>query len=112
MLFPSGGNYLTGAFNVSSHSIVVIEAGATVTGSLRGEDYPLVDPILGPHPYSGSMPHPLIYTSGETNVSLTGGGTVDGLDQPRGTQAGQAIGLVQLVIARTQLLGNGVGVRL
>ena len=82
LLFPSGGNFLTGPFNISSHSIVVIEAGATVTGSPRGEDYPLVDPIMGPHPYGGSMPHPLIYATGATNVTLTGGGTVDGLDQP------------------------------
>ena len=60
LLFPSGGNFLTGPFNISSNSIVVIEAGATVTGSIREEDYPLVDPIAGPHPYGGSMPHPLI----------------------------------------------------
>jgi polygalacturonase len=82
LLFPSGGNFLTGPFNISSNSIVVIEAGATVTGSIREEDYPLVDPIAGPHPYGGSMPHPLIYATGATNVTLTGGGTVDGLDQP------------------------------
>jgi polygalacturonase len=74
MLFPSAGNFLTGPFNISSHSIVVIEAGATVTGSPRGEDYPLVDPIAM---YGwGSMPHPLIYATGATNVTLTGGGTV------------------------------------
>jgi polygalacturonase len=80
LLFPSGGNFLTGPFNISSHSIVVIEAGATVTGSPRPEDYPLVDPIAMYG--SGSMPHPLIYALGATNVTLTGGGTVDGLDQP------------------------------
>ena len=32
LLFPSGGKFLTGPFNISSHSVVVIEAGATVTG--------------------------------------------------------------------------------
>ena len=82
LLFPAGGNFLTGPFNISSHSIVVVEAGATVTGSPRAEDYPLVDPILGPEPYGGSMPHPLVYAVDATNVTLTGGGTVDGLDQP------------------------------
>ena len=82
LLFPAGGNFLIGPLNISSHSTVVIEAGATVTGSPRGEDFPLVDPIGGPPPYAGSMPHPLIYTTGATNVTLTGGGTVDGLDQP------------------------------
>jgi polygalacturonase len=82
LLFPSGGKFLTGPFNISSHSVVVIEAGAIVTGSPRKVDYPLVDPITGPHPYGGSMPHPLIYATGVTNVTLTGGGIVDGLDQP------------------------------
>jgi len=80
LLFPSPGNFLTGPFNISSHSVVVIEAGATVTGSPRPEDYPLILPIAMYG--SGSMPHPLIYTTGATNVTLTGGGTVDGLDQP------------------------------
>ena len=80
LLFPAGGAYLTAPFNVSSHSIVAIEAGATVTGSPRAEDFPLVDPI---EMYGwGSMPHPLIYATGATNVTLTGGGKIDGLDQP------------------------------
>lgn len=42
LLFPSGGTFLTGAFNVTSNTHVEIEHGATVLGSTRGEDWPLV----------------------------------------------------------------------
>lgn len=43
LLFPSGGTYLTGAFNITSNdTVVLIEQGATVLGSTRGEDWPLV----------------------------------------------------------------------
>ena len=42
LLFPSGRTFLTGAFNVTSNTHVEIEHGATVLGSTRGEDWPLV----------------------------------------------------------------------
>ena len=42
LLFPAGKTYLTGSFNLSSNTHVEIQKGATVLGSTRGEDWPLV----------------------------------------------------------------------
>ena len=39
LLFPTGGTYLTGAFNLSSHTTLVVERGAAIVGS------PLASPI-------------------------------------------------------------------
>ena len=38
--------YLTGAFNLTSNSVLVIEPEATILGSQRGDgdDYPLIPP--------------------------------------------------------------------
>ena len=80
LIFPAGGTYLTGAFNLSSHSIVLVEAGATIVGSPRVEDWPLVEPM--PYFGWGSMNQGLVYAVGAVNITLTGGGTIDGLDQP------------------------------
>ena len=81
--------YLTGAFNVSSHTYVDIEAGATVLGSTRGEDWPLLTAaVVWPQFGHGSdcvpgqescrlMHQALLFSWGSTNVTLGGGGTFD-----------------------------------
>ena len=42
VLFPGPGTYLTGSFNVTSHTRVIIEPRATVLGSTKGDDWPPV----------------------------------------------------------------------
>ena len=44
LLFPPG-TYLTGAFNLSSNTLMFLEKNATVKGSDRGEDWPLIEPL-------------------------------------------------------------------
>jgi spore germination protein YaaH len=80
LLFPRDKTYLTGCINLSSHTTVVIEPGATVVGSPQVDDWPLIDPL--PYMGWGSMNQGLLYCTGCVNVTLTGGGTIDGLDQP------------------------------
>ena len=90
LLFPGPGKtYLTGAFNLSSHTHVEIEPGATVLGSTRGEDWPLlVAATVWPQMGHGSdcppgaescrlMHQALVFSWGQTNVSLGGGGALD-----------------------------------
>lgn len=104
LLFPSPGSaavgsvsnvgmYLTGAFNLTSNSVLVIEPEATILGSQRGDgdDYPLIPPL----PWYGCdrdctdgpcrcdvMRQALIYSNDANNVTLTGGGTVNGQGTP------------------------------
>jgi hypothetical protein len=89
LLFPAPRTYLTGAFNVSSHTHVEIPPGATVLGSTRGEDWPLLDaravwPQFGhgsdcvPGAESCRLMHQaLIFSWGAVNVSMGGGGSWD-----------------------------------
>jgi polygalacturonase len=81
--------YLTGAFNVSSNTYVEIQRGATVLGSVRGADWPLLHaatvwPQFGhgsdcvPGEESCRLMHQaLLFSWNTTNVSLGGGGTFD-----------------------------------
>lgn len=89
LLFPAGKTYLTGAFNLSSNTHVEIEVGATILGSTRGDDWPLVVartvwPQMGhgsdcpPGAESCRLMHQaLVFGWGQTNVSLSGGGALD-----------------------------------
>lgn len=93
LLFPfstgSNSTYLTGAFNISSHTYVHIEPGATVLGSTRGVDWPLLHaatvwPQFGhgsdckPGTESCRLMHQaLLFSWNATNVSLGGGGQFD-----------------------------------
>jgi hypothetical protein len=45
VIFPALGQYLTGAFNVSSNTVVYIEKDAAILGSTDGKDYPLIQPL-------------------------------------------------------------------
>jgi polygalacturonase len=89
LLFPAPGTFLTGAFNISSNIMVEIELGATVLGSTRGEDWPLlvanqVWPQFGhgsdcvPGSESCRLMHQsLLFGWNATNVTISGGGTFD-----------------------------------
>ena len=95
LLFPRSSTtslttYLSGSFNVTSHTIVRVEAGVTILGHSKGELWPLVDPNrVWPQFGHGSdctpgdedcrlMHQALIFSWNSTNITLSGGGTVDG----------------------------------
>ena len=89
LLFPAGGTYLTGAFNLSSHTVMRVEAGATVLGSTHGEDWPLlVAAEVWPQMGHGSdcvpgteacrlMHQAMVFARGASNITITGGGAID-----------------------------------
>ncbi len=97
LLFPAsrGGNgddgpkYLTGSFNLSSNTQLVVEAGATVLGSTRGDDWPLVlAREVWPQFGHGSdcspgdrsceyMHQAFIFAWNQVNITIEGQGTID-----------------------------------
>eukprot|EP00039_Didymoeca_costata_P001511 m.53034 g.53034 ORF g.53034 m.53034 type:complete len:429 (+) comp10836_c1_seq2:109-1395(+) len=89
LLFPAPGTYLTGAFNISSNTVVYVAQGAKILGSTRGDDWPLlvardVWPQMGhgsdcvPGDESCRLMHQALLFSWHTNnVTVTGGGEVD-----------------------------------
>lgn len=94
VLFPGPGTYLTGSFNVTSHTRVIIEPRATVLGSTKGDDWPPVvarevwpqfghgsDCVPG-SPECRLMHQSLLFAWDATNVSMTGGGNFDCNSQP------------------------------
>ena len=91
LLFPAGKTVLTAPFNLSSHTTLTVEAGATILCSTRGEDYPLVQ-VLPWIPFDspaapGYWPQPCVffdgsaegrYADGGRNITVQGPGTLDG----------------------------------
>ena len=86
LLFPTGHTFLTGAFNISSNT--VLEVQGTIMGSSSGDDWPLVDALaVWPQMGHGSdctggncrwMHQALIFGWNIVNVTISGGGAVDG----------------------------------
>ena len=91
LLFPQHNKsvYLTGAFNLTSHCVLEVQAGATVLGSPDGDDWPLVDAAtLWPQFGHGSdcvpgtaacarMHQAFVLAWQVVNLTLTGSGTID-----------------------------------
>ena len=91
LVFPAGKTVLTAPFNLSSHTTLTVEAGATILCSTRGEDYPLVQ-VLPWIPFDspaapGYWPQPCVYfdggaegryADGGRNITVQGPGTLDG----------------------------------
>jgi polygalacturonase len=77
VLFPPG-HYLTGAIALQSNVTLEVEAGATILGSPDPEDYPLRDSGWGVGRQERSS---LIWAEKAENVTLRGGGTIDGQGQ-------------------------------
>jgi polygalacturonase len=72
----AGGRYLTGPLMLRSRTGLHIEADAVLMGTRRARDYPVIATR-----WEGAAhhaPQPLIFARGETDVSVTGAGTVDG----------------------------------
>ncbi|BFV61231.1 hypothetical protein KCMC57_up63350 [Kitasatospora sp. CMC57] len=66
------GRYLSGALTLPGDLVLQIDAGATLLASTDAADYPLV----------GSKRSPLLGASGVNNLTITGGGTIDGQGAP------------------------------
>ena len=83
VLLSAPGLYLTGALNLSSNQVLRVETGASLLASQDVADYPVVASFPS---YLGSRDIPnstcrfgaVIGGVGATNVSITGGGLIDG----------------------------------
>lgn len=96
LLFPSGGVYLTGPFNLSSNSVLRVESGATILGNSNdtADPWPLLDAgAVWPQFGHGSdcipgsaecrlMHQALIFAWQVTNVTIEGSGTIDAQGGP------------------------------
>ena len=90
--FPANHTFVTGPFNLTSHAF--LEVGGSVLGSKNSTDWPLVDAgAVWPQFGHGSdctpgsdtcrlMHQALVFAWNATNISLGGGGTIDGHGQP------------------------------
>eukprot|EP01012_Entosiphon_sulcatum_P020697 TRINITY_DN25586_c0_g3_i2.p1 TRINITY_DN25586_c0_g3~~TRINITY_DN25586_c0_g3_i2.p1 ORF type:complete len:259 (-),score=36.69 TRINITY_DN25586_c0_g3_i2:532-1308(-) len=82
VVFPSSGRYLTGPFNLTSHITLEVQPNATVLGVQDASLYPVLPP-LPTYGVSRDLNLPLryqslIYARNATNVTITGGGVIDG----------------------------------
>ena len=97
LLFPARRRYLTGAFNLSSHTVLRLEANAVIHGSGISSEYPLLTlfeiwPWFGPTrqlPGCGGaatrfMHQPFVFAWRQRNISIVvdEGGTLDGNGWP------------------------------
>ena len=98
LLFPRGKVYLTGALNLSSNTLLKLEAGAVIrgTGDTSGGDYPLLTlskfwrwfgetrTLPGCSGATQFMYSPTIFAHNQRNISIVAeeGGTLDGYGLP------------------------------
>eukprot|EP00040_Diaphanoeca_grandis_P008736 m.46253 g.46253 ORF g.46253 m.46253 type:complete len:440 (-) comp20183_c0_seq3:233-1552(-) len=76
-----GRNYLTGAFNLSSNTVLDIQSGATIQGIQNAAL--MYYPVIAPLPSYGTIRNParcqaLVMCTNAVNVSISGGGVIDG----------------------------------
>jgi len=77
-VYLSNGTFLSGTIILKSHVGLHIEHGAVLMGSTMPEDYKVIefnDPITSEKYNLGKA---LIYSEGESNISITGNGVIDG----------------------------------
>uniref|UniRef100_A0A914DWA4 Pectate lyase superfamily protein domain-containing protein n=1 Tax=Acrobeloides nanus TaxID=290746 RepID=A0A914DWA4_9BILA len=74
VIFDSGYSFVTGALNMTNN--VILDIRGTILASLNASDYPIV--LVGPWMYYGLVKQPLIASYNATNITITGGGTIDG----------------------------------
>lgn len=73
----SSGVYLTGSIELRSDVELQVQRGATVLGSTNLADYFERTPRLKSY-NNGFLKHSLFYAEGQSNVSITGNGIIDG----------------------------------
>jgi hypothetical protein len=77
------GTWLTGPFNLSSNTVLHVAAGATIAGNRDPSVYPIVvlqpldEAFRAPH-FNNSQYMALVSAYGASNVTVTGGGVIDG----------------------------------
>jgi polygalacturonase len=72
----ASGTFLIGPIILRSHIRLEIEPGATLVGSQDKEDYPETQELRE------AAVQPLIQATGAEDITITGGGTIDGAGQP------------------------------
>lgn len=96
VVFDEKYRFLTGAFNATSNVIIDVRGTILATNASDGFHYPVIEPcpwigggVDGNNEaednitISGSLERqPFIFVYNATNVTLTGGGVVDGQGQP------------------------------
>jgi len=78
--FPDG-EYLTGSINLTSNMILYISEGATIYGSENPKDFALIEGLPSyPFDRGNSNPRyaPIIYAVSQSDIQITGGGTING----------------------------------
>ncbi|HEX4039560.1 MAG TPA: glycoside hydrolase family 28 protein [Acidobacteriaceae bacterium] len=71
----AGGTFLSGPLVLKSNINLVVKAGATLLGSSNHDDYPQITEFRNPGRQS------LVSARDAENISITGGGTIDGAGQ-------------------------------
>jgi polygalacturonase len=71
------GQYLTGAIELRSNVELQVQTGSTILGSANIADYFERIPNLKSY-NNGFLRHSLFYAEGQSNISITGAGTIDG----------------------------------
>uniref|UniRef100_A0A914BUG1 Pectate lyase superfamily protein domain-containing protein n=1 Tax=Acrobeloides nanus TaxID=290746 RepID=A0A914BUG1_9BILA len=84
VIFDAGYTFLTGCFNISSN--VILDVRGKILGSINASNYEII-PLL---PFYGNDTHdgggytngmtkqPLVYSYNANNITITGGGVIDG----------------------------------
>lgn len=72
----SGGTYLTGPIELKSHITLEVDKGSTLLGSQNFADYPPAEELRQP------AVEPLIGAKHAEDITIRGGGTIDGAGQP------------------------------
>jgi polygalacturonase len=76
VFFPTG-KYLTGSLFLKSHVTLHLDAGATILGSLKLDDYPVKIPALRSYT-DNYTERALIYAEDLENIAIEGRGVIDG----------------------------------
>jgi polygalacturonase len=76
VLVPSPGTYLVGSIVMSSNTILQVDPGATIQGSDRAADYPIVTVRFEGRLVNGHRG--LVWADGAANITIRGGGTIAG----------------------------------
>lgn len=81
VLLPSGKTYSSASIRLKSNVDFHIESGACLKASPSGDDYPKINhtgTLTGSMGCTLDNPHALVYAVGETNVTISGRGCIDG----------------------------------